>query len=83
LRAFLADRGVETGIHYPVPLHLTPAYQANSAEAEELPAAEQLARTILSLPMYPEMTISQREFVISSVREFCSTSQGDTRARAA
>lgn len=60
IRESLARRHVSTGIHYPVPLHLTPAYQAMGYPARgTFPVAETLADTVLSLPMYPELTEAQ------------------------
>ena len=60
LRKSLAQFHVDTGIHYPIPLHLTPAYQAMAYPSRgSLPVAESLADTILSLPIYPELTEAQ------------------------
>lgn len=71
LRAFLAERGIETGIHYPTPLHLTPAYQAlGSPRPGSLPIAERMARQMLSLPMSAELTGEQPAQVIFAVQEF-------------
>jgi dTDP-4-amino-4,6-dideoxygalactose transaminase len=83
LREFLAIRGVETGIHYPVPLHLTPAYRSISKAVESLPVCEELSATVLSLPMYPEMTVEQRSFVIACVHEFHAMQQRGLHARIA
>lgn len=66
----LRDRGIETGIHYPTPLHLTPAYQELGCSMRgSLPVSETLATEVLSLPMYPELTDSQREEVSEAVLE--------------
>jgi dTDP-3-amino-3,4,6-trideoxy-alpha-D-glucose transaminase len=71
LREFLAQKGIETGIHYPVPLHLTEAYQALGYPGRgTLPASEQLADEILSLPMFPELTEEQKSYAISALQEF-------------
>ena len=71
LRDFLQQRNIATGIHYPVPLHLTPAYQRLGAvQKGALPQAENAADEILSLPMYPELSEEQRNHVISSIEEF-------------
>lgn len=74
LRAFLAKRGIETGIHYPTPLHLTPAYQDNLGPGS-LPVAERMASQILSLPMFAELTQEQLAEVVTGVRNFleCNT----------
>jgi dTDP-3-amino-3,4,6-trideoxy-alpha-D-glucose transaminase len=76
MKTFLRQRGIETGIHYPISLHLTPAYQALGYPGlGSLPAAERLAGEILSLPMYPELTQDQINIVVSAVAEFCSIAE--------
>jgi dTDP-4-amino-4,6-dideoxygalactose transaminase len=71
LRQQLHTLGIETGIHYPVPLHLTPAYEElGYPRRGSLPVSEALAREILSLPMYPELSNSQIESVSEAVLEF-------------
>jgi dTDP-4-amino-4,6-dideoxygalactose transaminase len=72
LRAFLGERGVQTGIHYPYPIHLQKAYADLGYEPGAFPVAERLCATILSLPMYAELTGEQIERVASCVREFDS-----------
>jgi dTDP-4-amino-4,6-dideoxygalactose transaminase len=72
LRAFLGERGVQTGIHYPYPIHLQKAYADLGYEPGAFPVAERLCATILSLPMYAELTSEQIERVASCVREFDS-----------
>jgi dTDP-4-amino-4,6-dideoxygalactose transaminase len=62
LRATLRDAGVGTSIHYPVPVHLQPAYRGRIRHAS-LDRTEEAAREILSLPMYPELTLDQVETV--------------------
>ena len=69
LREFLADRDIHTGIHYPVPIHLQDAYRELALGAGAFPNAEALARESLSLPMYPELTREQIEYVARAVRE--------------
>jgi len=68
VRARLGEVGVESGIHYPIPLHLQPAYAHLGHGAGDFPAAEALATDILSLPMYPQITRQQVEYVVESVR---------------
>ncbi len=71
LRVFLAERGIQTGIHYPTPLHLTPAFQAFGHPGPgSLPVAERMARETLSLPMFAEMTDSELAEVVITVQEF-------------
>ncbi|MDO8532813.1 MAG: DegT/DnrJ/EryC1/StrS family aminotransferase [Dehalococcoidia bacterium] len=70
LREHLRPQGVETGIHYPLPLHLQPAYSALGYRAGAFPCTEQAAREVLSLPMYPEMTEEQVRQVSAAVVTF-------------
>ena len=52
----LGEQGIQTGIHYPVPVHLQPAYADSAYQRGSFPVAEQAADEVLSLPMYPELT---------------------------
>ena len=71
MRAFLSERGIETGIHYPTPLHLTAAYQALGYSGPgSFSVAEGLAGEILSLPIYPELASEQIGRVMAAVEEF-------------
>jgi dTDP-4-amino-4,6-dideoxygalactose transaminase len=68
LRAALADRGIGTGIHYPIPVHLQPAAKPLGYAEGDLPATEAAAREILSLPMYPELSREQQTYVVDALR---------------
>jgi dTDP-4-amino-4,6-dideoxygalactose transaminase len=68
LQAALAEAGVDTIIHYPIPPHLTGAY-ARGFEAGRLPIAELLADEVLSLPMGPQLALADAELVAEAVRE--------------
>lgn len=70
LKAFLAERGVGTGIHYPVPIHMQEAAQFLGYRKGELPVTERLAGEVLSLPMYPELTDEQVGYVAENVKAF-------------
>lgn len=63
----LSERGVATGIHYPVPLHLQPAYKHHGLLPGSLPVTERIANEVVSLPMYPQLTRSDLETVVSAV----------------
>ena len=65
----LTDRGIATGIHYPVPVHLQEAYQPLGYTRSSFPIAERCAAEFISLPMYPELTYSQIEQVVEAVKE--------------
>ncbi len=70
LRSHLAARGVETLIHYPVPLPRQPALQRFVLPGQEFPAAEKAAGELMSLPLYPEMTEPEQQHVVDCVRDF-------------
>lgn len=70
LRDHLASAGIQTGLHYPVPLHLQGAFANGRDRAGEFPAAERWARTGLSLPLFAELTAEQQAEVIQGVRSF-------------
>ncbi len=62
--------GIQTGIHYPTPVHLLPAYADLGYRAGQFPHAERAANEVLSLPMFPELTPDQIETVANAVLEF-------------
>ena len=71
LRQYLTEHGIQTGIHYPVPLHLTGAYRALGAPGPgSMPVAEVLANEILSLPMYAELSDEHIALIIAALKEF-------------
>ncbi len=67
LRDVLGKEGIQTGIHYPIPVHLQPAHADLGYRAGDFPNAEAAARDVLSLPMFPEMTRAQVEQVASVI----------------
>ena len=70
LRDSLSERGIQTGIHYPIPIHLQEAYSDLRLGPGAFPHAERLAHETLSLPMYPELTEEQIRRVTDAIREF-------------
>ena len=72
LMAALAEQGISCGIHYPVPIHLQNAYKYMGAGKGSFPVAEKCAEEIVSLPMFPELTDEQMNFVAGEIRRFCS-----------
>ena len=65
----LADKGVGSGVHYPVPIHLQEAYRSLAYERGAFPIAERCASEFVSLPMFPELTPAQVEIVVQGVKE--------------
>jgi dTDP-4-amino-4,6-dideoxygalactose transaminase len=68
LREALRESGVAAGIHYPVPVHLQPAFRDRGMTPWALPHSEQAAAQVLSLPLYPELTDDQLQTVVSAIR---------------
>jgi dTDP-4-amino-4,6-dideoxygalactose transaminase len=70
LREHLEPRGIQTGIHYPTPIHLQPAYKELVYGEGDFPEAERLAKRMLSLPMFPELRREQIEWVTEEIGSF-------------
>jgi dTDP-4-amino-4,6-dideoxygalactose transaminase len=68
LREYLQKNGVASGIHYPIPLHLQPAYQSLHYQQGDLPVTEQVANEILSLPLFPGQTTEQIQYAAELVK---------------
>ncbi len=70
LRDHLTKAGIASGLHYPLPLHLQPAYAHLRLRRGTFPVSERLAQRLLSLPMYPDITQVDCEYVAERIREF-------------
>jgi dTDP-4-amino-4,6-dideoxygalactose transaminase len=70
LRAFMQERGVETEVYYPVPLHLQECFSDLGYQQGDFPHAEAAARESLALPVYPELTEAQQRYVVTWIGEF-------------
>jgi dTDP-4-amino-4,6-dideoxygalactose transaminase len=70
LRHHLKDKGIAALVHYPVPVHLQPAYQGRLPGRNKLPETEQAASEVLSLPLYPGLREEQVQAVIEAIRSF-------------
>jgi dTDP-4-amino-4,6-dideoxygalactose transaminase len=70
LRAYLAEQGIDTGLHYPVPIDRQPAYAELGYAPGDFPITEEACATLLSLPMYAELTPHQVAYVAQTVCEF-------------
>ena len=79
LLAHLKSRGVSAGLHYPTPVHLQPCYRDLGVRAGSLPVSEALAKRVISLPMYAEMTTEQVQRVWEAVQEFATTAKAAAR----
>lgn len=75
LQLVLQEHHVETGIHYPVPCHLQPAFKSLGHNLGDFPQAEALSQEILSLPMYPGMTVAQVDQVVTAIAQTVYDSQ--------
>ena len=64
----MAERGVDCGIHYPVPIHLQKAYAFLGLRRGSFPVTERCAQEFLSLPIYPELQAEQIRFVVSALK---------------
>lgn len=78
LQKHLSDQKIGSAIYYPVPLHLQKCFASLGYEAGSLRKTEQACREVLSLPVYPELTVAEQSTVIGAVAEFCQS-----RSRAA
>lgn len=79
LQVALEEHEIQNGIHYPVPCHLQPAFQSLGYKPGNFPVSETLSQEILSLPMYPGMTIEQADWVISTLSKVVRQSQTLTK----
>ena len=69
IRAALAEQGIQSMVYYPLPLHLQPVYSSLGYEVGQLPLAEQAALEVLSLPMFPELTVAEQERVRDGLKD--------------
>lgn len=70
LKQYLLDNEIHCGLHYPIPVHLQKAYEHLNYKMGDFKITEELADTLLSLPIYPEMTDDMIEYVISKIKEY-------------
>jgi dTDP-4-amino-4,6-dideoxygalactose transaminase len=75
LQERLREAGISTAVYYPLPLHLQPAYATLGGKPGDMPFAEAAAQSVLSLPVSPDMSVADQEYVIGAVRELMLTSK--------
>jgi dTDP-4-amino-4,6-dideoxygalactose transaminase len=68
LRRALHDQDIQTGLHYPIPIHLQKAYRHLGKSAGDFPVAERIAAECLTLPLFAEMTVAQQDAVVSALQ---------------
>ena len=70
LQAYLTEKGVSSGIHYPVPVHLQKCFSELNHKPGDFPHSEKAAAQTLSLPMYPELKAEQIEEVVAALKSW-------------
>ena len=70
LQTHLAEAGIGSGIHYPIPLHMQKAYQNLPHKKGDFPVTERVAAEIVSLPMFPQLSTEQQDVVVARVKDF-------------
>jgi dTDP-4-amino-4,6-dideoxygalactose transaminase len=79
LQAWLSSHDIQSGIHYPIPVHLLPAFADLGYKIGDFPNAEGAASEVLSLPMYPELTADNQQRVVSALSAFAQATADDSR----
>ncbi len=82
MKDFLLKKGIQTGIYYPLPLHLQPCFKYLGYKKGNLKEAEAAALTSLALPVFPELKKTEKEHIMASIREFYEKSSGSKGAKA-
>ncbi|MCA9469760.1 MAG: DegT/DnrJ/EryC1/StrS family aminotransferase, partial [Nitrospira sp.] len=70
LRTFLSEKGIGTEIYYPMPLHLQECYKDLGYREGTLPVAEAACKETVGLPVFPELTQQQQEYVVETIKQF-------------
>ena len=78
LLTYLRENGIGASVHYPLPVHLQPAYKDLNRPKGSYPVAEAIAESVISLPIYPEMANAQINEVVDAVKSFLSQESGES-----
>jgi dTDP-4-amino-4,6-dideoxygalactose transaminase len=70
LRQYLGERGIQTQVYYPLPLHLQPCFEHLGYHKGDFPNAELVTSQVLAIPMFPELTLQQQELVVEGIADF-------------
>ena len=70
LLEYLKGKDIQAGVHYPVPVHLQPAYQDRVLTANDMSITENLTENIISLPMYPELSVNDAKKIVDVMKKF-------------
>lgn len=70
LITFLKEKGISTGVYYPVPLHLQKAYENLGYKLGDLPVSEYLSNRTFALPIYPELSTDEQDYIINCIKDF-------------
>ena len=81
IQSFLQSKGIESGIHYPIPVHLQSCFADLGYRAGDFPHAEKAASEVLSLPLYPELSSSNQDVVVSALKDWLASSAASTLTR--
>jgi dTDP-4-amino-4,6-dideoxygalactose transaminase len=76
LKEWLESKGIGAGMHYPVPVHMQEAWRRYGGKEYSLPVTEKITSEILSLPMYPELSEEEVDYICECIGEFCVTRSG-------
>ena len=75
MEKYLESRGITTGLHYPVPIHLQKCFAHIGYKEGDFPVSEHLSKKVLTLPMFPTMRKEEITYITDSIKEFLTTSQ--------
>ena len=70
LKDHLTDKGIACAVYYPLPLHLQQCFKELGYQKADLPISEEMAGKVLSIPIYPELTSTQKEYIVESIRQY-------------